>query len=137
MAINNFIRCCLVAAVSLACCGNVQAQLQPGTKADSIAQAKVLELVEKEHLLTYYDDNINTPGDFIYSSQVATRIKQRPGKDLSEYWVQVIDHRIYDTPNIFLNFYVDPKTWQVYYLDTKTDHLWTWENWKKHNRYRS
>ncbi len=136
MAINNFIRCCLVAAVSLVCCGSATAQSQPGTKNDSIAQAKVLELVEKEHLLTFYDDNINTPGDFIYSSQVSTKIKQRPTKDLTEYWVQVIDHRMFDTPNIFFNFYVDPKTWQVYYRDTKTDQLWTWDNWKKHNRYR-
>ncbi|MCW3123273.1 MAG: hypothetical protein JWQ38_2765 [Flavipsychrobacter sp.] len=114
----------------------VHAQLQSGSRQDSTAQAKVLELIETERVLSYYDEDINTPGDFIYSSQVSTIIKQKPGKTFPQYWVQVIDHRRYDGIDIPLHFYVDPQSWEIFYLDTKTNLLWTWDNWKKQSRYR-
>ena len=109
----------------------VRAQQQPGTKEDGIIQAQVMALLEREYTLHYYDENINTPGDFIYSSQVATFIKKRPGKNFPDFWVQVTDHRRYDNPDIYFNFYVNPKTLEVFYLDTETNLIWTWDNWKR------
>jgi hypothetical protein len=112
------------------------AQLQKtGNTKDSIAQAKVIALLESKHVLKYYDENINTPGDFIYSSHVETRIKQRPGADFPDYWIQVKDHRRYEGDGVSLNFFVDPKTWEVSYYDTNTDLIWTWEQWAGRNKY--
>ncbi len=113
----------------------IKAQQQTGTIEDSIAQSKVIELVEKEYVLHYYDENINTPGDFIYSSHVSTILKQKPGADFKDYWVQIKDHRKYDNPSIYLNFFVDPNSWEVFYFDTETNLLWTWDNWKKQSKY--
>ncbi len=113
------------------------AQMQAGSKRDSIAQSKIIELVENEHLLPYYDENRHTPGDFIYSSHIATILKQRPDPEHDEYWIQVTDHRMYEQPNVYFNFFVDPKTWAVYVYDIKTEKFWTWENWKRQPNYRS
>jgi len=113
---------------------SLTAQIQHGTATDSIAQAKVIELLEQEYILPYYEENINTAGDFILSSHVATIIKQKPSAGFDNYWVQVTDHRRYDN-DACLNFYVDPKTWKVLYFDTKTNQSWTWEKWKKQAKY--
>ena len=114
----------------------VQAQQQRGSRQDSIAQSKVIELLESRHVLRYYDENINTPGDFIYSSQVETLIKKRPGAGFDDYWIQVKDHRRYEGSGVSFNFYVDPKSWEVYYFDTEHNLVWTWEQWTQQNKYR-
>lgn len=128
------VRYCFLVVLMLSAIAAAHSQQQPGTKNDSIAQSRVIDLLEAEHILSYYDENINTPGDFIYSSQIATILKQKPGADFKDYWVQVTDHRRYDNPNIFLNFFVDPENWEVFYFDTKTNLLWTWDNWKKQSK---
>src|ERR1035437_6580894 len=111
------------------------AQQQRGSRQDSIAQSKVIALLESKHVLKYYDENINTPGDFIYSSQIETLIKKRPGADFSDYWIQVKDHRRYEGSGVSFNFYVDPKTWEVFYCHTETNLVWTWERWARKNKY--
>jgi hypothetical protein len=114
---------------------SVTAQMQhTGNKEDSIAQSKVIELLESKHVLSYYDDDLNTPGDFIYSSQIETFIRQRPGADLNDYWIQVKDHRRYEGNGVSFNFYVNPESWEVLFFDPETNLTWTWEQWVRQNR---
>lgn len=132
-ATTGYLFLTLLCALSLPAKGQLQ---ETGNRNDSIAQAKVVELLESKHVLSYYDANINVPGDFIYSSQIETLVKKRPGKDFSDYWIQVKDHRRYEGTGVFLNFYVDPASWEVSYYDTETNLVWSWEQWGKQSKYK-
>jgi hypothetical protein len=136
MIFMKTIRYTVLIILGFASCYSAHAQLQStGNTRDSIAQSKVVALLEKKYVLKYYDENINTPGDFIYSSHIETLIKKRPGADFNDYWIQVKDHRRYEGDGISFNFFVDPKTWKVSYFDAETNLVWSWEQWAGQSKY--
>ena len=99
-------------------------------KMDSIMPSKVEELPEVKAYIknTQQVFNKRNGGG---NPCVSTIIKDRPTKGaLHYYWIQVgvmTDERF--TPE--LNFYVDPKTYEVLYSDTLSDSLMTLKQWRK------
>ncbi len=97
---------------------------------DSIMYSNVEELPETKAYLKNAQTVFNKSKSGGHP-RVATIIKDRPTKGaLYYYWIQVgvmTDYKF--TPE--LNFYVDPKTYEVNYSDGFSDSLMTVKQWRK------